>query len=124
MNHRLLIRRLLLAGALTFLVRLAWEAFSGGLRQLPRARTAGQKVETAVQLECGLLSLLVVLTCFWRRQWALPVRRLWSVSLAAAAGLSSIVWGPPMPYLGIFFVAAALLMARCVQWVLRMTLLS
>jgi hypothetical protein len=113
------VRRGLLACAVLFLIWLAWRALSGGFRQLPRSRTAGQKVETATQLGCGLLSLLVVLTCFWRRQWAPPVRIIWSISLATAAGLSSLVWGPPMPLIGVLFVAISLLVARAVIWALR-----
>jgi len=112
-------RCLLLTGSLLLLVRLAWEAIAGGLRQLPRSRTVGQKVETVVQLECGLLSLLTVVTCFRWRRWAQPVRTAWSISLAAAAGLSSLVWGPRMPRLGLLFAAIALLVARTIIWALR-----
>jgi hypothetical protein len=72
-----------------------------------------------VQLECGLLSLLTVVTCFRWRRWARPVRTAWSLSLTAAAGLSSLVWGPPMPRLGLLFAAVALLVARTIIWVLR-----
>jgi hypothetical protein len=84
----------------------------------------GQKVETVAQLECGLLSLLVVLTCFWRRQWAPPVRTIWGISLATAAGLSSLVSGPAMPLVGVLFVAISLLVVRVVTWVLRWTLIA
>lgn len=111
-------RRILLPFTFLFIIILTWQAISGGLRQFRRSRTTGQKIETVVQLESGLLGLLVVLTCFWRRQWAAPVRRAWGISLATAAGLSSIVWGPPMPLLGIFFFAGALLVARSVIWLL------
>ncbi len=106
------VRRSLLACTLLFLIWLAWQALLGGFRQLSRSRTAGQKVETIVQIECGLLSLLVALTCFWQRRWSRAVRILWSISLAAAAGLSALVWGPAMPWVAALFTAVALLMAR------------
>ena len=103
-----LVRRGLLACAILFLLWLAWQALSGGFRQLSRSRTVGQKVETLTQIECGLLSLLAVLTCFHWRRWAAPIRSLWGISLAAAAGLSALVWGPPMPLIGF-----SLLRYRC-----------
>ena len=124
MHFRPVVRRGLLACTMLFLIWLAWQALSGAFRQLPRSRTIGQKVETVLQLECGLLSLLVVITCFWRRQWAAPVRSIWGMSLGTAAGLSSLVWGPPMPLIGVLFVAISLLVVRVVTWVLRTTLMA
>ena len=94
MRLRPVVRHILLAGWTLLLLALAWGALSGGLGQLPRSRTIGQQVETAVQLACGLLSLLTVCTCFWRRRWGPPVRTVWAISLVAAAGLSALVWGP------------------------------
>jgi hypothetical protein len=122
LRNRPVVRSGLLACTLIFLLGLAWQAITGGLRQLPRSRTAGQKTETLVQVECGLLSLLVVVTCFWQRRWAALVRGVWSISLAAAAGLSALVWGPPMPLIGGIFAALALLVARAVNSILRQTL--
>lgn len=122
MSIRPVVRSGLLACSMLFLLWLAWQALAGGLRQLPRSRTAGQKIETVAQLECGLLSLLVMLTCFWRRRWAQPVRTAWSIALATAAGLSPLVWGPPMPFIGVLFVAIALLVSRAILWALRMSM--
>jgi hypothetical protein len=122
LSHRSVARRGLLVGALLFLLWLAWQALSAGFRQLARSRTFSQKVETMMQLECGLLSLLVVLTCFWRRRWAQPIRTLWSIALATAAGLSSLAWGPPMPLIGALFAAIALLVSRAVRWALQIAL--
>jgi hypothetical protein len=119
LSHRPLVRLGLLIGTMLFLIWLAWQALSGGFRQMPRSRTIGQKLETLIQIECGLLSLLVVLTSFWRRAWAEPVRSFWSISLAAAAGLSSLVWGPPMPLVGVLFTATALFVSQAVRWALR-----
>ena len=119
LRHRSLIRRGLLAGAVLFLCVLAWKALSGAFRQMPRSHTVGQKIETGVQIGCGVLSLLAVLTRFWNRRWAAQVQTAWSVSLASAAGLSSLVWGPPMPFVGALFVVLALLLARATQRALQ-----
>jgi hypothetical protein len=105
-----------------FLLWLAWQTLSGALRQLSRSRSTGQKVETVVQLQSGLLSLMVVLTCFWQRRWAKPVHALWTIALAAAAGLSALVWGPPMPLVGVLFAGLALLVSRAVRWALHSAL--
>ena len=122
MNQHPFIRRGLLAFTMLFLTWLAWQALSGALRQSSRSRTTGQKVETALQIQSGMLSLLVVLTCFWQRRSAEMVRSMWSISLAAAAGLSALVWGPPMPLVGVLFTAVALLVSRIVQQILRSVL--
>lgn len=110
----------LLAGAALFLLWLAWQALSGGFRQLARSRTAGQKVETVVQLECGLLSLLMLLTSLRWRRWAKPIRVAWSISLVTTAALSALVWGPPMPVIALLFAAIALLLSRATSAVLRL----
>lgn len=91
---------------------LAWEALAGGRDQLPRAGTVGQVAETWIQLACGVLSLAVVATCFLGSRWAGPVRGAWAASLALTAGLSALVWGPPMPGMAALFAVFALLMAR------------
>jgi hypothetical protein len=124
LSLRPVVRRGLLACTLLFLILLAWKALSGGFRQLPRSRTIGQKVETVMQVECGVLSLLVALTCFWQRQSASLVRTLWGISLAIVAGISSLVWGPTMPLIGGLFVMVALLVARATKWALRTALLA
>lgn len=115
------LRILLRVATVALLLLLAWGAIAGGLRQLPASRTAGQGVETAVQLVCGFLTLLVVVTCFARREWARSARIAWAASLVTAAGLSPLVWGPPMPLVALLFAAAAALLALAVGWVLRRT---
>lgn len=112
-------RRILLAAAVLVLLLVAWGALSGAVRQMPRSRTAGQKIETAVQLACGLLSLLAVLTSFRWRRWASRVLAAWAVSLAATAGLSALVWGPPQPTIALVFAAGALLVALGIIRLLR-----
>lgn len=112
-------RRILLAAAVLVLLLAAWGALSGGIRQMPRSRTAGQKIETAVQLACGLLSLMGVLTSFLWRRWASRVLAVWAASLGAATGLSALVWGPPQPAVAVVFAAGALLVALGIIRLLR-----
>jgi hypothetical protein len=87
---------------------------------MPRSRTIGQRVETAVQLACGLLSVLTVITCFYWRHWGRRIRVVWTISLTTAAGLSSLVWGPPMLTIGLAFAAGALLVALAIIRLLRL----
>ena len=119
MNLRQVVRRSVLVGALLVLAAVAGGTLIGALQQLPRAQTLGQRVETAIQLACALLSLLAVITCFWQRRWAPAIRAGWSVSLAITAGLSSLVWGPPMLGIMLLFAAATLLAALALTWTLR-----
>ena len=58
MKFKALVRRSLLACILVLLLLFTWEALAGGFRQLPGARTLGQKIETFTQIESGLLTLL------------------------------------------------------------------
>ena len=111
MRRRRVVRRILLAGAIVLLMAVAWVTLSGALRQLPRSHTFGQRAETAVQIACGALSLLGALTAFWWRRWSRAVLASWATSLSIAAGLSSLVWGPPDMIVGVVFAAATLLLA-------------
>ncbi len=112
-------RRSMLVVALLVLVGVAWLTIAGGVRQLPRSLTPGQKVETVVQLACGFLSLASVLTAFRWRRWGPAARAAWALSLAAAAGLSSLVWGPPSLPVGLVFAAGTLLLALGIIRLLR-----
>lgn len=116
------LRRTLLAAATLLLIVVAWVALSGGIRQVPLSRTIGQRVETTVQLACGLLSLLSVLTCFRWRRWGPRILVAWAISLSLTAGLSSVVWGPPDLVVGLVFAVAALLVALAIRWMLRTAL--
>jgi hypothetical protein len=118
-SRRPLVRRALLATGTLLLLAVAWGALSGGLDQIPRARTLGQRVETAAQLTCGLLSVLSVLTCFRWRRWAPQIRATWAIALTTVAGVSSLVWGPPSLMVGLVFAAVALLVAGAIVWLLR-----
>jgi cation transport ATPase len=112
-------RGFFLALATLVLLVVAWGALSGAVRQFPRSDTFWQKIETAVQLACGFLSLLGALTTFvWRRS-ASRILPAWAGSLAAAAGLSALVWGPPQPGVALAFAAGALLVALGILRLLR-----
>jgi len=119
MSYRLFFRRFLLTCITLFLLWLAWEELAGDVLQFSYSRTFGQQVETFTQLGCGILSLLTIFTCFWWQKWASPIRVAWAISLVSVAGLSSLVWGPPMLLNALFFVVAALLLSLTTIWGLR-----
>lgn len=113
------LRYVLLCLVILFFLALAWWALSGAVQQIPRAETAGQKVETTVQIVCGLLTLLTLITAFWWEKHAKLTQITWSVSLVLTAGLSALVWGPPMPLIALAFSAIALLIGSVFIWALR-----
>lgn len=112
-------RRLLLATAALLLLLLALGAITGAIRQLPRAHTGWQKAETWIQLASGGLALLLVVDAFVQTRWSGPLRTAWTLSLVSAAGLSSLVWGPPLPVIALLFAAVALGVARGLLWSLQ-----
>lgn len=118
----LFIKTLLLACAVLFLAVLAWWALNGGILQISRAQTFGQQAETILQLSCGLLSILVVITSFRLRRYAKWVRISWGISFVLIGTLSPLVWGPPMPLISLLFAAMALLVTWIVIWALRKSL--
>jgi hypothetical protein len=107
---RVVLRRLLLIGLTFLLLAIAWHAITGGVRQLPRAVTHGQRLETGIQIVCGLLSLLAIVSLRWRR-WAPHIRMAWAASFVATAGVSSVVWGPPMLLVTVAFVFGSAVLA-------------
>ena len=113
------VRRIILISTILLLLVLAWVTFSGGLNQIPLSQTIGQVVETVVQIACGLLSLLIAVTCFYWQKLRRPVRLAWLISLILTAGMSSVVWGPPMLMLGLVFAVLAFLVAQGIIWLLR-----
>jgi hypothetical protein len=114
-----LARRGLLTFTLMFLIWLAWQTLSGGFRQLARSRTIGQKVETLTQIECGLLSLLVVFTNFWGRRGLSrsnpPGVFLWQPQLASPHWCGA----PQCRSSECSLLRLALLVSRAVRWALR-----
>jgi len=119
MNSRTIARRILRASAILLLLAIAWVALSGVLSQIHRSQTIGQGIETGIQLVCGLLCLLTAVACLNRHRWYRQIRTVWAISLATTAGMSSLVWGPPMMIVGLVFAAVALLVALTIIWMLR-----
>jgi hypothetical protein len=114
MRRAVTARRALLVLATLLLLVLAWGALAGAVRQLPRAVTFGQQLQTAVQLACGVLTLLLVPASFVLRRWTPTIRAAWLAGLVAAAGLSGLVWGPPMPLIALAFALLAYAAGRLV----------
>ncbi|PKD45158.1 hypothetical protein [Rhodohalobacter barkolensis] len=119
MNLKRIIRWLLLICIILFLLILTWWAIAGGVHQLSHSNTLGQHIETVVQLLCGVLSFLTVSTYFVLKKWASFIRVAWIFSLVLTAGLSALVWGPPMPLIALLFAAVALLAAYIILWGLQ-----
>ena len=111
MNIRPTIRRIILISSMLLLLMVAWISLMGGFSQLPLSLTIGQKVETTVQIICGLLSLLNAITCFYWQKFSRPIRTAWVISLTITAGMSSVVWGPPMITVGAVFAGLAFFVA-------------
>jgi hypothetical protein len=111
MNIRLITRRIILIGTILILFVLAYILLKGGYSQFPRSRTIGQKAETTIQIICGILCLLYSVTCFYWKKYRQPIRTAWIISLTSTAGMSSIVWGPPMFTIGVVFSAVAFFVA-------------
>lgn len=101
------LRRVPEAIILLLLVAIVWMAISGGIRQLPNELTTGQSLQTLLQILAGILSLLVVASHLVRRNVGDVLIWTWGVCLSLAAGLSGLVWGPPMPFIGLLFAAMA-----------------
>jgi len=119
MNSRTNVQYLLAVCSVLMLLTLAWWTIAGGLRQFPQAITYGQQIETIVQLSCGVLSVLTLVTCFKWKKRARPVRNVWTATLVVTAGLSALVWGPPMPFIALTFGGIALLLAVLTRWAMR-----
>lgn len=119
MTLKRIIRWLLLICIMLFLLMLAWWAIAGGVRQFSHSNTLGQHVETVIQLLCGVLSLLTISTYFVLKKWTMFIRVAWTFSLVLTAGLSALVWGPPMPLIALLFAAVALLAAYIILWGLQ-----
>jgi len=111
MNIRPNTQRIILIITMLLLLVIAWISLKGGFSQLPISLTIGQKVETTVQIICGLLSLLNAVTCFYWQKFRRLIRNAWTISLTITAGMSSIVWGPPMLTIGAVFAALAFFVA-------------
>jgi len=118
MNALSHLRRVLSGAAALLLLALSWWAIRGGVNDAAQARNLGQQVETVIRFACGLLSVVVVVTRIRSHPWARPVRIAWASTLAASAGISALVWGPPMLHVALLFVAVSLLLAWAILWAL------
>jgi hypothetical protein len=114
MNIRPVFRKIILLSAMILLLVIAWVSISGALSQMTRPQTTGQAVETVLQIVCGVLSILTVCTCFFWKKIRRPVRLAWRISLMATAGISSVVWGPPMLIVAVLFLAVSFLAAQAI----------
>lgn len=115
-----MLRRILLGIALLLLLAFAWLGLSGGVDDLPVSTTAGQKVQSVMQLVYGAFALLSAVTAFWGRRWAHLCRICWILSCALAAGLASVVWGGTTLAIGFLSGAAGAAMALGVSWLLEL----
>ena len=113
------VRRIILMGTIVLVLILAWISISGAISQYSRSQTIGQIAETVIQIVCGLLSALIVLTCFYLQKLRRPVRFAWLISLVITTGLSSVVWGPPMLIVGVISGVITYLVARGIIWLLQ-----
>lgn len=107
------------AVAVLFLTILAWWALEGAFRQWSHSNTIGQQLETVIQFICGILSFITIITLFRWKEMARTIRLAWAISFVSTAGLSSLVWGPPMPVVSLAFAGVSLLMACGVIWIIR-----
>ena len=101
------------------LLWLAWTGLAGGARQLPQSETVGQIAQSVTQLAFGLFALLSLVTTFRGRRWNLLALAGWTISVALAAGLASVVWGGTSLAKGLLTGTAASLIGVAVAWLLR-----
>lgn len=83
----------------------------GAFEQWGRVITVAQRVETCIQLAFGVWSLGGAISPFLRLTCGHRIRVVWGLGFAVVAGLSGIVWGPPMPLVVLGFILAAAAMA-------------
>ena len=116
MKFKQILRYALFYMVVLFVLVLAKEALTGAWSQSSHSLTVGQYVQTVVQVFAGVLCVLVVFTRFFMREWERPVSVIWTYCLVLTAGLSGLVWGPPMPHTAALFAVLAYLVARGIRW--------
>ena len=103
---------------LLLLLAFAALGLKGGVHDLPLSETAGETVQSAMQLAYGVCALQCAVTTFRARRWARLSRIAWIVSCALAAGLASVVWGGTTLATGLLAGAGGAAMAFVVTWLL------
>ena len=114
-----LVRWILFAIGMVLMLGLAWTGITGGLEQLPGAHSSGQKIQSALQLAYGALSIPCIATLFWVRTWNRPLLLCWTVALALAGGLGATVWGETSVPVGALAGVSAGLIGAGIAWLLR-----
>jgi len=114
-----MLRRILLVIVLLILLAFAVLGLKGGVQDLPVSETAGQTVQSVMQLAYGAFALLCAVTTFRGRRWARFSKMGWIVSCALAAGLASVVWGDTTLATGFLAGAGGAAMAFVVTWLLE-----
>jgi hypothetical protein len=112
-------QRALLAVVGIVLLWLAWTGLTGGVNQLSQSGSPGQIAQTLAQFAFGLFALLSLFTSFWARRWNRLMLAGFTISVALAAGLASVVWGGTSLPIGFVTGAAALAVALAIAWLLR-----
>lgn len=113
------LRGVLLIVAIGLILVLGWTGISGGIEQLSRTTSTGQRIQTASQLVYGALSVLSVVTVFWAQRWNRPVLVCWTIALALAGGLGAYAWGGTSAAIGAGSGLAAGLVGAGIAWLLR-----
>ena len=101
------------------LLWLAWTGLVGGVHQISQSDTPGKIAQTLAQFAFGLFALLSLVTSFWARRWNVSMLAGWTISVALAAGLASVVWGGTSVSVGILTGAGALIVALAIAWLFR-----
>ena len=113
------LRRVLLGIALVVLLGLAWTGIEGAITQLPGARTAGRRIQTAMQLSYGVLALLSIATAFRGDRWNRLLLVCWTIALALAGGMGATAWGGTSLLTGVVSGLASGLIGAGIAWLLR-----
>jgi hypothetical protein len=116
---KVVVQRVVLVVALLCLLALTWNGVGGGLGQLRQTTTAGQTIQSALQIGYGVLSLVSVGTVFLGRRWNRLALSCWAVCISLAAGFASVAWGDTSLATGLAAGAAVLLVARAIAWMVR-----
>lgn len=105
--------------AIVLLLVLGGTGISGGVSQLSTVKTAGQTIQTVFQFVYAAFALLSVGTTFRARRWNRAMLVCWTIALALAGGIASVVWGEASLLVGVVSGIAAGLVGAGIAWLLR-----